>query len=118
MRGPVSKVLFGQEQQSFAVHLKGAALNGPQGKFLLCPPEPLGHIFPAPVNWLQTWAEREHSSVTKLRHRNTGRHQNPPFLPTAQPTESQGKGQESNAMLVQDYSKHWAAKYFGTLVYL
>lgn len=58
MRGSVAEVLLGEEEQGLAVHLEGAAGDGPQGKLLLGPPQPLSHVFPAPKHWLQAWSWR------------------------------------------------------------
>lgn len=55
MGGPVAEVLLGEQQQGFAVHLERAAGDWPQGELLLGPSQPLGHIVPAPKDWLQTW---------------------------------------------------------------
>lgn len=70
MRGPVAEVLFGEQQQGFAVHLEGAAGDGPQGELLLGPSQPLGHVLPAPEDWLQTCKKRKdfgESQTTKWR---------------------------------------------------
>lgn len=53
MWGSVAEVLFGEQQQGFAVHLERSAGDGPQGELLLCPAEPLGHVLPAPEDGLQ-----------------------------------------------------------------
>lgn len=53
MRGSVAEVLFGEQQQGFAVHLERSAGDGPQGELLLSPPQPLGHVLPAPEDGLQ-----------------------------------------------------------------
>lgn len=53
MRGSVAEVLLGEQQQGFAVHLEGSAGDGPQGKLLLGPAQPLGHVVPAPEDGLQ-----------------------------------------------------------------
>lgn len=58
MRGSVAEVLLGEEKQGLAVHLEGAAGDGPQRKLLLGPPQPLSHVFPAPKHWLQAWRWR------------------------------------------------------------
>lgn len=55
MGGAVAEVLLGEQQQGFAVHLERSAGDRPQGKLLLCPSQPLGHVIPAPEDWLQTW---------------------------------------------------------------
>lgn len=51
----VAEVLLGEQQQGFAVHLEGTAGDGAQGELLLCPPQPLGHVVPAPEDRLQAW---------------------------------------------------------------
>lgn len=57
--GSVAEVLLGEQQKSFAVHLERSAGDRPQGKLLLCPSQPLGHVIPAPKHWLQTWRWRD-----------------------------------------------------------
>lgn len=60
MWGSVAEVLFGEQQQGFAVHLERSAGDGPQGKLLLSPAQPLGHVVPAPEDGLQACGrERE-----------------------------------------------------------
>ena len=89
--GSVAEVLLGEQQQGLAVHLERAAGDRPQGEFLLCPSQPLGHILPAPKDRLQTcrWkylGKRERKrmnewqlkpglgkAATKWRWRGTGR---------------------------------------------
>lgn len=53
MWGSVAEVLFGEQQQGFAVHLERSAGDGPQGELLLSPAQPLGHVVPAPEDGLQ-----------------------------------------------------------------
>lgn len=50
----IAEVLLGEQQQGFAVHLERATGDRPQGELLLSPPQPLGHVVPAPEDWLQT----------------------------------------------------------------
>lgn len=53
MWGSVAEVLFGEQQQGFAVHLERSAGDRPQGELLLSPAQPLGHVVPAPEDGLQ-----------------------------------------------------------------
>lgn len=78
VRGSVAEVLFGEQQQSFAVHLEGAAGDWPQGKLLLGPSQPLGHVLPAPKHWLQTWRWKDSTpefgkEATKVEVKRKGR---------------------------------------------
>lgn len=62
-RGSVAEVLLGKQQQGFAIHLERTAGDRAQGKLLLSPSQPLGHVVPAPKDWLQTWRWKEKERI-------------------------------------------------------
>lgn len=67
MGGSVAEVLLCEQQQGFAIHLERATCDGPQGKLLLSPSQPLGHILSAPKHWLQTWRGAHRGRETKTK---------------------------------------------------
>lgn len=74
MWGSVAEVLFGEQQQGFAVHLERSAGDGPQGELLLSPAQPLGHVVPAPEDGLQACRrEREDAEGGGKEGRKGGR---------------------------------------------
>lgn len=72
MRGSVAEVLFGEQQQGFAVHLERSAGDGPQGELLLGPAQPLGHVVPAPEDGLQACRREKGGGRKRMRMKEGG----------------------------------------------
>ena len=76
VRGAVTEILLGEQQQGFAVHLEAPAGDGAQRKLMLRPAQPLGHVITAPVHRLQTCTHTHthtHREMERAREREMER---------------------------------------------